>query len=546
MGSRNMALRLVLSAFIVCLCFSVLVTSQSSDEAIQQRRIRLRNLFSKRRRENGAQGVTIRNEEKNDNNEEERTPTVRKIVTVSSSSSSSSSRTIPKRFRPKTKLARPTVVKSENKVEPAAQKKETKLKTQRKRFRLVKNPQANQDELLEKILSDLDLKNDIVQRRPGLKKRPFRFRPLNGRNQIRKNTNAAIKNTAEPETTTGPENIEQTTVVIQTTSATTIREGEPEKALVSEDDIISRTTEDIEVNTIRNMKPQPESTTTTTSRPQVKRRLQFKGRPDRVNLFRQNSPRRFSFGRRPPTTEITTTTTTELPETESIVEELKKFAATTSQAFSQMTFAPETEEINNKFVSKILPKPEDNEIITSTDDQKFSSFPAFARKPATASVTTTEKFVPVVFENTQIVPVKQASKQLPQLDSLAQLASVTKSRLKQNKPNGIVLQRNQQIFSPNSIIQPAFTKPFRAEQPQVRVVPETQRSIAREPKRPVPLQITDNNFRQNNNPQVLSQTVTSAPVFPSFELPDFFKVPFSAFQTDTSQPEGRGSYSIQW
>merc|ERR1712106_1143167 len=173
------------------------VTSDPS----QERRERLRNFFARKReqrvkpgdlrRGEGQDVKTVRNRRVrprliNIRKQEPETPesSEERIETsVSVSSSVSTSSKITKRVRPGTDTASK---------KPEETTKEAPNRTTRKRFRLIKNPKVNQDDLLEKLLANIDLKNEIGTERK-LFRRPSRFRPSLRRDQIRKTAESAQK-----------------------------------------------------------------------------------------------------------------------------------------------------------------------------------------------------------------------------------------------------------------------------------------------------------------------------------------------------------------
>merc|ERR1711892_1572344 len=149
------------------------VTSDPS----QARRERLRNFFA-RKREQRVKPVDVRRGEGQD------AKTVRN-----------------RRVRPRLiniKKQEPEKPESsEERTETASEKPEDTTneapnRTTRKRFRLIKNPKVNQDELLEKLLANIDLKNEIGTEQK-LFRRPSRFRPSLRRDQIRKKAESALK-----------------------------------------------------------------------------------------------------------------------------------------------------------------------------------------------------------------------------------------------------------------------------------------------------------------------------------------------------------------
>merc|ERR1711892_922622 len=173
------------------------VTSDPS----QERRERLRNFFARKReqrvkpgdvrRGEGQDVKTVRNRRvrprliniKKQEPEKPESSEERIETSVSVSSSVSTSSKITKRVRPGTDTASEKPERTTN---------ETPNKTTRKRFRLIKNPKVNQDELLEKLLANVDLKNEIGTEQK-LFRRPSRFRPSLRRDQIRKTAESALK-----------------------------------------------------------------------------------------------------------------------------------------------------------------------------------------------------------------------------------------------------------------------------------------------------------------------------------------------------------------
>merc|ERR1712123_502144 len=168
----------------------------------QARRERLRNFFARRRdqrvkpgderkgegqdnsktaenRRVRPQGINIRKQdpERPDAGEE------RIETSVSVSSSVSTSSKITKRIRPETE--------STNK-KPDETTSEAPERTTRKRFRIIKNQKGIQDELLKKLLADIDQKNEIGTEQKQIR-RPSRFRPSLRRDQIRKKAESALK-----------------------------------------------------------------------------------------------------------------------------------------------------------------------------------------------------------------------------------------------------------------------------------------------------------------------------------------------------------------
>merc|ERR1711892_236022 len=221
MGSTEAASNMLLLALLLPSSLLVLDTAQDTTTAVttaaaatlevtpnpvtsdpsQERRERLRNFFARKReqrvkpgdvgRGEGEDVKTVRNRRVrprliNIKKQEPETPdsSEERIETsVSVSSSVSTSSKITKRIRPGADTA------SEK---PEEIVREAPNRTTRKRFRLIKNPKVNQDELLEKLLANIDLKNEIGTEQK-LFRRPSRFRPSLRRDQIRKKAESALK-----------------------------------------------------------------------------------------------------------------------------------------------------------------------------------------------------------------------------------------------------------------------------------------------------------------------------------------------------------------
>merc|ERR1711892_367786 len=161
----------------------------------QARRERLRNFFARRR----DQRVKPGDDRKGEGQEDSKTAENRRVrpqainirkqdpeipdageerieTSVSVSSSVSTSSKITKRIRPETES-------TNNKPEETTS--EAPERTTRKGFRIVKNPKGIQDELLKKLLANIDQKNEI-----GTEQKQIR-RP--SRDQIRKKAESALK-----------------------------------------------------------------------------------------------------------------------------------------------------------------------------------------------------------------------------------------------------------------------------------------------------------------------------------------------------------------
>merc|ERR1711892_738388 len=221
---------------------------------------------------------------------------------------------------------------------------------------------------------------------------------------------------------------------------------------------------------------------------------------DRNNFFRKNSPRRFGFGRKSLNPNST-------PKNNNIDEE-----AVTS---------------NN------LPKEE---------NLKFGSFPVLNRlndiKPkakAVQQVINKPKPVPTQDVQPSILPQPLSNDIDPAFNMIV---SESQSKLKLNNRRN-QLNQNQNTFTPaNSILQPAFLRPTQFKQPS-QIIPEiileTHRSIS-QPQ--LLARVQQNRIKpQSIVPQPIavkssvSKPIIRETLFPKFELPHFFNVPFASFQT---------------
>merc|ERR1711892_1059851 len=305
------------------------VTSDPS----QERRERLRNFFARKREQRvkpgavrGGEGQdvkTVRNRRVrprliNIKKQEPETPESSKErieTSVSVSSSVSTSSKITKRIRHVTETA------SEK---PEETTNEAPKRTTRKRFRLIKNPKVNQDELLEKLLANIDLNNEIGTEQK-LFRRPSRLRPSLRREQIRKKAESALKpkfqnnriRIRKPNrptknaivTSTVQTKVQEVEVVIEpivllgqseedfisdqvTTVITIITEGYEGVTEVAKNDIVNDILDKEIVNEIRDEIQNIPLTNT-------KKAIESPRKFDRNNFFRKNSPRRFGFGRKP-------------------------------------------------------------------------------------------------------------------------------------------------------------------------------------------------------------------------------------------------------
>jgi len=495
----------------------------------QVRRERLRNLFARRREQRVKAGEGSEEGKEQEERKNVRTRIVRpqikkeepekeeRIVTsVSVSSSVSTSSKISKRVN---SGAATTTNKPEN------VKTESPSKTSRKRFRLIKNPGVNQDELLEKLLANIDLKNDIVTE-PKRTRRPSRFRPSLNRSQLRKKAEFALKpklrnsriRIRKPNTTTEKtiattvqkqeQEVEASTSAVVaskqsneetvTEQRTTIVTEKYEEVTEAAKEEVLKEAQNDEINEIINEITTEKQKVPTTKRVETTRKV------DRANFFRRNNPRRFGFGRRP-------VTTTSAPKPK-----------------------PAVNTVGDAVTAINLPK--------ETPNLKFGSFPVINRlntpKAKDVQQPLTNKPKPIIIQATQAPSLPQSiSNEIEPAFNMVLSESQPKLKLNNRK------NQNQNNFvSPNLIVQPAFLKPVQHKQPNQ--IPETQRSIP-QPRRPVRVQT--NNIQQETavlqaEKEQPESIIVRERVFPTFELPDFFKVPFSAFQVEApSSPSKVGA-----
>merc|ERR1711892_1177298 len=445
------------------------VTSDPS----QERRERLRNFFARKREQRVKPGAvrrgegqdvkTVRNRRVrprliNIKKQEPETPESSKErieTSVSVSSSVSTSSKITKRVRPGTDTA------SEK---PEETINEAPNRTTRKRFRLIKNPKVSQDELLEKLLANIDLKNEIgTEQKPT--RRPSRFRPSLRRDQIRKKAESALKpkfqnNRIRIRKPNRPTEKAIVTTAIQTKAeevevviepivllgqseedfisdqvTTVITEGYEGVTEVAKNDIVNDVLDKEIINEITD---EIQNIPLTNTKQVIESPIKF----DRTNFFRRNSPRRFGFGRKP----------------------------------LNPTSAPSAKNIDEEAVtSNNLPKEE---------NLQFGSFPVINRlndisPKANAVQQVINKPKPVLTQDVQpsILP-QPISKDIDTAFNMIVSESQPKLKLN-NRRNQII--RNQNTFAPaNSILQPAFLRPTPFKKPS-EIIPgilETHRSIS--------------------------------------------------------------------
>merc|ERR1711892_1617715 len=504
------------------------VTSDPS----QERRERLRNFFARKReqrvkpgdvrRGEGQDVKTVRNRRvrprliniKKQEPEKPESSEERIETSVSVSSSVSTSSKITKRVRPGTDTASEKPERTTN---------ETPNRTTRKRFRLIKSPKVNQDELLEKLLANIDLKNEIgIEQK--LFRRPSRFRPSLRRDQIRKTAESALKpkfqnNRIRIRKPNRPTEKASVTTTILTKAEEVEVVTEPIVLLgQSEEDIISdqvttvitggyEGVTEVAKNDIANDVLDKEIVNELTDSKQnipltnTKKAIESPRKSDKPNFFRRNSPRRFGFGRKP----------------------LNPISA------------PKTNKIEEEaLTSNNLPKEE---------NLKFGSFPVLNRLN---DITPKAKAVQQVINKPKPVPTQDVrSSILPQTISndidpvFNMIVSESQPKLKlNNRRNQINMKQN--TFAP-AILQPAFLRPTRFKQPS-QIIPEileTHRSIS-QPQ--LQARVQKNRIQPKSivhQPIAVKSSVAKAIIreilFPKFELPDFFNVPFASFQTQASR-----------
>jgi len=490
----------------------------------QARRERLRNFFARRR----DQRVKPGDERKGEGQEDSKTAENRRVrpqainirkqdpeipdageerieTSVSVSSSVSTSSKITKRIRPGTDTA------SEKPEEIVS---EAPNRTTRKRFRLIKNPKVNQDELLEKLLANIDLKNEIGTEQK-LTRRPSSFHRSLRRNQIRKKAESALKPKFQNNRIRIRKPNRPTEKAIVTTTILTKAEEvevvtEPIVLLgQSEEDVISDqvttvitggyegVTEVAKNDIVNDVLDELTDSKQNIPLTNTKKAIESPRKSDKPNFFRRNSPRRFGFGRKP----------------------------------LNPTSAPKTNNIEEEAVtSNNLPKEE---------NLKFGSFPVLNRLN---DITPKAKAVQQVINKPKPIPTQDVrSSILPQTisndidPSFNMIVSESQPKLKLNN------RRNQINQPANSILQPAFLRPTQFKQPS-QIIPEileTHRSISQpqlqarvqknriQPKSIVPQPIAVKSS--------VAKPIIREILFPKFELPDFFNVPFASFQTQASR-----------
>merc|ERR1711892_1323204 len=449
------------------------VTSDPS----QERRERLRTFFARKReqrvkpgdvrRGEGQDVKTVRNRRvrprliniKKQKKETPESSEERIETSVSVSSSVSTSSKITKRIRPGTDTASEKPEEITNKAPK---------RTTRKRFRLIKNPKVNQDELLEKLLANIDLNNEIGTEQK-LFRRPSRFRPSLKRDQIRKKAESALKpkfqnnriRIRKPNRptekaiviTTVQTKAEEVEVVTEpivllgqseedvisdqvTTVISVITEGYEGVTEVAKNEIVN---ELLDKEIINEITDEIQNIPLTNTKQVIESPIKF----DRTNFFRRNSPRRFRFAQKP----------------------------------LNPTSAPSAKNIDEEAVTSNNSPKEEN--------LKFGSFPVINRLNG---ISPKAKAVQQVINKPKPVLTKDAQPSiLPQTISndidtaFNMIVSESQPKLKLNNRRNQVNQ-NQNTFKPaNSILQPAFLRPTPFKKPSEiipEIILETHRSIS--------------------------------------------------------------------
>merc|ERR1711892_437072 len=542
---RDMAVRLLLVSILLSTAWLVLAEAQvtpneaaaasgdfpttaavSSDPS-EARRQRLRSFFAKRREQrvkpgdDGQRGngqresqtfgsgrlrprVTgIRNQEPDETEiGEERVET---SVSVSSSVSTSS------KIRKRTKTKIPPI---NVKPEETAVDTDSPNRTTRKRFRLIKNSKVNQEALLEKLLANIDKKNEIEPQKQT--RRPSRFRPSINRDQIRKKAESALR---PKETNSRPRFRKPNTTTEKTIITTAAQDYELEAVTEpivplkqSEDESIVKQVTTIVTESYPEVTQVAEEVFDPVTEPK-----EITTKINRQNFFRRNRPRKFGFSRRPSVTAIVQ---------EDVIEPKPTVSADVD---------------DGAILSNNLPKEA---------ELKFGSFPARNRlNPITPKDEEVQQFIRSRPEPVEIQPTllpQQISNDLQPAFKLIS-DSEPKPQVNSNTRNNQINRFQNSLSSPNSIVQPAFLKPTQLKKPQPFTVPETQRSIAQPTLR---IRGRPNRIQPEAREQqaVIVQQDTVQPIVREtvfFELPDFFNLPFASQQTQTPSSQNQRATPAQ-
>merc|ERR1711976_793927 len=442
--------------------------------------------------------------------------------------------------------------------------------TQRKRFRLFKTPARNRDRgsLVEKVLENIDRQNEIDSNDED---RRIRFRPSIRRENIRKKVQKAVGSEEDIQSRPKPrirlpgqirERLTTTTVITTTPTAPpttaaidiTVPEQEPieivTQPIVSEsetlptspqllDEVVGQTFAPSTIGffpTLPSFVPvtteEPTTTTTTTTQ------------KSRISLFRRKGPKRFRPKLR----------AEEINEIEDDAKESFRFKL--PRRLNK--FQPSGNSRGSP-VAPVTPEP----VTTTAPVTITTELPATTRAAFTffGSDSSPTPSTVVEVEEEEPIRLRQPAFQTALLNeaprsSGSEKAKLTPSALSPAQP--VVFQPNSLFQSFVPIRQPAvFTQNIELKpQPQaVRVAPQPQPlRVVSQPQAPVRVAQSQAPVSLVPQPQpvrglpppVRQQPVRAQPapvraqpqpapvrasIFPSFELPDFFRIPFVAFRS---------------
>merc|ERR1711976_973857 len=446
--------------------------------------------------------------------------------------------------------------------------------TQRKRFRLFKTPARNRDRgsLVEKVLENIDRQNEIDSNDED---RRIRFRPSIRRENIRKKVQKAVGSEEDIQSRPKPrirlpgqirERLTTTTVITTTPTAPpttaaidiTVPEQEPieivTQPIVSEsetlptspqllDEVVGQTFAPSTIGffpTLPSFVPvtteEPTTTTTTTTQ------------KSRISLFRRKGPKRFRPKLR----------AEEINEIEDDAKESFRFKLP-----RRLNKFQPSGNSRRRPVAPVTPEP----VTTTAPVTITTELPATTRAAFTffGSDSSPTPSTVVEVEEEEPIRLRQPAFQTALLNeaprsSGSEKAKLTPSALSPAQP--VVFQPNSLFQSFVPIRQPAvFTQNIELKpQPQaVRVAPQPQPlRVVSQPQAPVrvaqsqapvrlvpqPQPVRGHPPPVRQQPQPLRSQPQPAPVraqpqpapvrasiFPSFELPDFFRIPFVAFRS---------------
>merc|ERR1711976_673596 len=437
--------------------------------------------------------------------------------------------------------------------------------TQRKRFRLFKTPARNRDRgsLVEKVLENIDRQNEIDSNDED---RRIRFRPSIRRENIRKKVQKAVGSEEDIQSRPKPrirlpgqirERLTTTTVISTTPTAAAIDITVPEQ-------------EPIEIVT------QPivsESETLPTSPQLLDEVVEQTFAPSTIGFF----PTLPSFV--PVTTEEPTTTTTTTTSTTTQKSRISLFRRKGPKRFRPKLRAEEINEIEDDAKESFrfkLPRRL-NKFQPSGNSRRRPVAPVTAEPVTTTAPVTTTTELPattraaftffgsdssptpstvVEVEEEEPIRLRQPAFQTALLNEAPRSSGSEKAKLTPSAPapaQPVVFQPNSLFQSFVPIRQPAvFTQNIELKpQPQaLRVVSQPQAPVrvaqSQAPVRlvPQPQPVRGHPPPVRQQPQPLRSQPQPAPVraqpqpapvrasiFPSFELPDFFRIPFVAFRS---------------